>query len=125
MKKPRRLGRGFGAGSKPKLSCEREFREEPRMRNPQSIDAEAVAQARAAWAMAVDLLTGSGMSDPAARKAFGGLLSKHRGLKAADLLPALEAAHAAGTCDAYPFLVKAAQRAAERAGDPALKVGWT
>jgi hypothetical protein len=75
--------------------------------------------------MAVDLLMASGMSEPRARTAFGKLLSKHPRINAAALLPALEAAHASGTCDAMPFLVKAAQRASERLGDPALKVAWT
>jgi len=66
------------------------------------------------------------MADQAARRAFGGLLAKHH-ITAQDLLPALEAAEAIGTQDAYPFLVKAAQRASERVNcpDPALACSWS
>ena len=90
---------------------------------PKSIDPEAVAQARAAWEMAVELLMASGMREEVARRAFGKLLSKHN-LNARALFPALEACRAAGTPDAMSFIVKAAQRASERAGDPALKCDW-
>jgi hypothetical protein len=86
---------------------------------------EEIAQAKAAWDKAVSLLVHSGMSDEASRRLFGRILAKHK-LNARTLLPALEAGEAVGTGDAKSWIVKAAQRAAERArrGEPALKCDW-
>lgn len=90
----------------------------------QTTDPEAIAQAREAWRIAISLLTDSGLSDANARRFFGGVLSKNK-INARAVLRALQAGEVAATGNPTAWIAKAAQRAAERSGDPALKVEWT
>jgi hypothetical protein len=84
-------------------------------------DIERAEQAKAAWNLAVILL--KPLSEARAKAFFGKLLSEH-GLKAWDMLPAVEAAIHNGTQDPKSFLVGAAKRAASRQRDPALACDW-
>jgi hypothetical protein len=68
-----------------------------------------------AWDQAKALLVDRGrLTDAAAGKFFGKLLSDHAIAEASQLLPAIEAANASGTADPRAYLTKAARSAAEQ-----------
>jgi uncharacterized protein YdaU (DUF1376 family) len=101
-----------------------------KLRQGQDIDSSSVAKATAqsalkveavtpqdreeqdpdtqAWALAVTVLTHSGLTDRQARGFFGGLLKRH-GIKASEMLIPLIHCEDAGTLDAQAYLAQAAQ----------------
>lgn len=66
-----------------------------------------------AWTAAVNLLTGAGVPEKAARSFFGKLLSTN-GLLARDLLPLVTAARVNNTRDPQSYLTKGAENIARR-----------